>query len=131
MAYLLDTNIYIYLTKGHAKIRQKIGDVGDENIYFSSLSVAEIYYGIFKSVRYHQTLNNFQKNLEKLQVLNFNKNTAKIFGRLKAECEKNGSPVEDFDLAIASIAIHHQHILVTNNTRNFEIIRELTIEDWS
>lgn len=130
MSYLIDTDIYIYLTAGNSKIKNKIIEAGDVNIYLSSISVAEIYFGAFRSSKLSSNMAVIQKNLEKLQILNFNKQSAKIFGRLKAESLRKGHPIADMDLAIASIAIHHQHILVTHNTRHFSPISELLLEDW-
>lgn len=131
MAYLLDTDIYIYLTAGSTPIRDRIKEVEDENIFLSSISVAELYFGAFNSAKQEENLFKIQKNLEKLQILNFNRHAAKIFGRLKAELRKKGTPLADMDLAIASIAIQNQHTLVTHNTRHFSVMPELLLEDWT
>ncbi len=130
MPYLLDTDTYIYLTSGNKSILDRIKQEGDDNIYFSSISVAELYFGAFKSANMSDNVYKIQKHLEKLQTLNFTKLTAKIFGRLKAELNKKGHPIADMDLAIASIAIHHQHTLVSHNTRHFSVINEFLLEDW-
>ncbi len=130
MTYLLDTDIYIYLAGGNEKIRDKILEVGDENIFLSSISVAELYFGVFYSARQSENLKKIQKNLEKLQILNFTRHTAKIFGQLKAQLKKRGRTIADLDLTIASIALQHQHVLVTHNTRHFSTIPELVLEDW-
>ncbi len=130
MTYLLDTDIYIYLAGGNEKIRDKILEVGDENIFLSSISVAELYFGVFYSARQSENLKKIQKNLEKLQILNFTRHTAKIFGQLKAQLKKRGRTIADLDLAIASIALQHQHVLVTHNTRHFSTMPELVLEDW-
>jgi tRNA(fMet)-specific endonuclease VapC len=131
MAYLLDTDIYIYLAGGNEKVREKILEVGDENIFLSSISVAELYFGVFSSFRQPENLKAIQRNLEKLQILNFTKHTARVFGQFKAQLKKKGRPMADMDLAIASIALHHQHVLVTHNTRHFSVLDELSLEDWS
>lgn len=131
MAYLLDTDTYIYFTGGNKKIADKIQEVGEEDLFISSVSVAELYYGAFKSERQDKNIFKIQRNLEKLQILNFNKQVAKVFGRIKANLMKSGHPVHDMDLVIASTAIYHQHTLVTHNTRHFSVIAELLIEDWS
>lgn len=131
MTYLIDTDIYIYLLSGNRSIQKKIHETEDQNIFISAISIAELYYGIFNSAEKDHNLKNIQKNLERLQILNFNRHSAKIFGRLKAELKKNGTPVADMDLAIASIAIQHGHVLVTHNTKHFSPVRELLLEDWS
>ena len=54
-----------------------------------------------------------------------------VFGRLKADLEKAGSPLDDFDLIIASCAIAHNLILVTNNAKHFKRITGLTHTNWT
>jgi tRNA(fMet)-specific endonuclease VapC len=88
-------------------------------------------FGAWYSQQKNKNLKVIWKNLEKLQVLNFNKHSAKIFGRLKAELKSKGTAISDMDLAIASISIQNQHILVTHNRKHFDRINELLIEDWS
>ncbi|WP_417914121.1 hypothetical protein [Candidatus Electronema sp. JM] len=50
---------------------------------------------------------------------------------LKAQLEATGQPVDDFDLVIASTALAHNLILVTNNIRHFQKIEGLKLENWS
>lgn len=130
MSYLLDTDIYIYFLKGNSKIKDRIWNAGDDEIFISAISIAELYFGIFNSTEKDQNLKLIRKNLEELQVQNFTKHTAKIFGRLKSELKKQGTPVADMDLAIAAIAIQNEHTLVTHNTKHFLPIKELLLEDW-
>ncbi|HBF12939.1 MAG TPA: PIN domain nuclease [Deltaproteobacteria bacterium] len=130
MPYLFDTDTYIFLSAGNKSIKQKIDEVGDSQISLSSITVAELYFGIFQSKKVQENLKAIQKNIEKLEIFNFNKHTAKIFGRLKAHLKQKGAPIADMDLAIAAIAIHHDCILITHNTKHFEAIPELLVEDW-
>ena len=53
------------------------------------------------------------------------------FGELKATLRKAGTPIEDMDLFIASIALSENRILVTNNLRHYRRIPGLDIENWS
>lgn len=131
MAYILDTDTYIYLLQGNRKILDHIHEVSEENIFMTTISVAELYFGAFKSKKIENNIKTIQKNLEKLQILNFTKNSAKIFGRLKSELKQQGKPIADMDFAIAAIAIYHQYTLVTHNTRHFDHLAELLVEDWS
>jgi tRNA(fMet)-specific endonuclease VapC len=55
---------------------------------------------------------------------------SRSFGNLKAELERRGERVDDFDLAIAAHAIVHDAAVVTRNTRHFVRIRSLRVEDW-
>ena len=58
---------------------------------------------------------------------------SQICGEIRAKCQKNGNPVPRFDSQIAATAIANNMILVTHNTRDFEVIAQnsmLQIEDW-
>lgn len=59
-----------------------------------------------------------------------NRNSGKIFGKIKSELKKVGETVNDSDLLIASIAIDNNLCLVTNNEKHFNRIQDLVIENW-
>jgi tRNA(fMet)-specific endonuclease VapC len=63
--------------------------------------------------------------------LSLSNDTLKKFGQLKAQLRKAGTPVADFDLLIASVAIAKKLILVTNNTRHYQRITGLDLENWN
>jgi tRNA(fMet)-specific endonuclease VapC len=69
------------------------------------------------------------------QVLFIDEPAAEQFGRFKAILRRTGRrrtgrPIGDIDLCIAGIAVRHGLIVVTNNTRHFERIPELPLENW-
>jgi tRNA(fMet)-specific endonuclease VapC len=53
------------------------------------------------------------------------------FGTIKAELERRGRPIEDFDLAIAAHALAHEAVLVTSDASHMPRVRGLVIEDWA
>jgi predicted nucleic acid-binding protein len=53
-----------------------------------------------------------------------------VFSDIKSKYRKAGIVIDDFDLLIAATAIAHNQILVTNNIKHFEPIKELNIENW-
>lgn len=63
-------------------------------------------------------------------VLQFIDLALQRFGQFKAELRQQGQPVADFDLAIASIALANDLIVVTNNTRHYVRIPGLKLENW-
>jgi len=50
---------------------------------------------------------------------------------IKAELERAGERIEDFDIAIAAHALAGGHVLATANTRHLARIKELELEDWT
>lgn len=55
---------------------------------------------------------------------------AQEYARIRADLERRGERIGDFDLQIAAIAITNQLTLVTHNTGEFSRIPQLAIEDW-
>ncbi|WP_293087132.1 twitching motility protein PilT [Okeania sp. SIO3B5] len=60
----------------------------------------------------------------------FNDFCAEIYGKIRADLAKAGTPISSNYLLIASIALANNLILVTHNLREFSRIEGLTIEDW-
>jgi tRNA(fMet)-specific endonuclease VapC len=69
--------------------------------------------------------------IQNLPVLPLNDTALRRFGELKAELRRTGQPIADFDLLIASVALAAGYILVTNNTRHYERITGLELENWT
>jgi tRNA(fMet)-specific endonuclease VapC len=53
-----------------------------------------------------------------------------FFGEIRAYLARLGKPIGPYDMQIAAIALAHNVILVTHNTREFSRIPDLQIEDW-
>ena len=54
-----------------------------------------------------------------------------VYSELRADCESRGKQVADMDLLIAATAKANNLIVATLNTKDFEVIQGLTVEDWS
>lgn len=131
MKYLLDTNICIYIINSRPESvleRFKSMDIGD--IAISAITLYELQYGAYKSGYPEKNLAALRKFVLPLDILNFNAHIADTCGRIRAEQEKGGQIVGAMDLQIAATAISHNLILVTNNTKEFERILELKLENW-
>jgi predicted nucleic acid-binding protein len=131
--YLLDTNILSYLFQGNEKVAQKLQTVSQEKLASCSLVVAELFYRAKNaSSKSRQTeLKDFYEGLiYDLQIFDFNNGAAIIFADLKHLKVKTGKIIGDFDLMIASICLHNNLILVTNNLKDFEQIPDLKVENW-
>ena len=68
---------------------------------------------------------------ESIEIAPISTAAAEIFGMLKAELEKEGIRLDDFDLVLATCALAHNLTLVTNNTKHFERIAGLKLENWT
>ncbi len=128
--YLLDTDTFIYLTKGHRRVLEKIREFASEDIKLSAISVAELYFGMHHSQKVSENIKKLETFLNDIEILDFNIKSARTFGRLKQMLFEKRLTVDDFDLAIASVALANDCKVVTHNTNHFNKITELILEDW-
>ncbi len=132
MRYLLDTNICIYMIKRQPprvieRLReQQVGDVG-----ISSITVAELLYGVEKSQRHEQNRAALESFLLPLLVAEFDTRAAAAYGAARATLERNGTPIGSLDTLIAGHALGLDATLVTHNTAKFRRVPGLRIEDWA
>lgn len=68
--------------------------------------------------------------LNDVQVLDFDPICAYEFGRINGQLLQQGITVNPVDLMIAAVAICHDLTLVTHNTRDFQRIAGLRLDDW-
>jgi len=66
-----------------------------------------------------------------LEIIPISQELVEIFGLLKSKLEKKRKPIDDFDLILASTALSHNMVLVTNNEKHFKRINGLKLENWS
>jgi tRNA(fMet)-specific endonuclease VapC len=130
VSYLLDTDTCIYWLRNRQSVRERVREVGWNQITICVITVAELYYGAYNSNRVTENLARAEFFIQQLPVLPLSNNALRRFGQLKAELRKAGQPIADFDLLIASIALAEGYVLVTNNTRHYDRIPQLQLENW-
>ncbi len=132
MKFLLDTNICIYLIKQQpAKVLKhfKAHTVGDIGI--SSITLAELRYGVSKSQHVEKNRQALDEFILPLEVADFDEKAAGEYGIVRADLEKAGKPIGSMDMLIGAHALALGATLVTNNTKEFKQIKTLKIADWS
>lgn len=130
--YLLDTNICIFAIKRKpAKVFELIKERSKEGIYISSLTVAELEFGVQNSEREEQNKIALLKFLSIFNILNFDDSDAIDYGKLKVDLRKKGKIIGPIDMLLAAQALNKEMIFVTNNVDEFKRVKGLRIEDWS
>ncbi len=129
--YLLDTDIVIYSLKGHATVQDNLRQHYNDLLCLSVISLMELYYGAYKSERVESNLAKVKTLESSLKIIRIGEEVVELFGMLKSRLENEGQPLNDFDLIIASIALTHNLIIVTNNKRHFQRIEGLKLENWT
>ena len=133
MSYLLDTNICIYLINNkYDYLIDKIESHGIESVAISTLTIAELEFGIAKSMSKYKEENRLAllEFLIPFKFLAFEQNDAYEYGILREDLQRKGSIIGNMDMLIASQALANDLTLVTNNVREFQRIDELRIENW-
>lgn len=128
---ILDTDTCIYWLKGNKRIEKRVLAHGLRNCTMAVITECELYYGAMKSAKADKNLAVINELRRKVRTIHTGDGVAQRFGRIKSDLERKGLPVDDADLLIASIALAHDAILVSNNTGHFQRIAGLKIENWS
>jgi tRNA(fMet)-specific endonuclease VapC len=130
VSYLLDTDMCIYWLNGWQSVKDKLLTAGWVQVAISVITQAELYYGAYNSSRVTENLKRADDFVKQLPILPLHESTLKRFGALKAQLRQSGQPLPDFDLLIASAALVENRVLVTNNTRHYQRIPDLQLENW-
>ena len=131
MKYMLDTNICIDLIKQQPReVIDKFQGIIPGEIVISSVTVAEMMYGVGKSQHKERNKSALESFLAPLEIVNFDFKAAQHYGAIRAYLEKMGTPIGAYDLMIAAHALGLGLILVTNNEREFQRIPDLIVENW-
>ncbi len=131
MKYLLDTNVCIRYFSGRSpEVLQRMRSTPPDSIVVCSIVKAEVFYGAMKSQRPQQTLGSHQHFFSQFNSLPFDDTAAMIFGDIRADLARKGTPIGPYDLQIAAIALANNLTLVTHNTNEFSRVANLQLVDW-
>ncbi|BCL37389.1 nucleic acid-binding protein [Nostoc sp. MS1] len=131
LIYLLDTNVCIMYLKGKSSsINHHLDNLEPEKVVVCSVVKAELFYGSMRSNNPQKAVTLQKMFVEQFVSLPFDDCCAEIYGNIRADLSKIGTPISSNDIQIASIALANKIILVTHNVREFSRVKGLEIEDW-
>lgn len=132
MEFILDTNICIYLIKKKpVQVFDKFKGLALGSVGISSITLAELQYGIKKSAQPDNNQIALDQFLLPLEIVNFDTDAAIEYGKIRADLEKKGIPIGPLDTLIAAHVKVMGLILVTNNEKEFSRINGLKVENWT
>ncbi len=126
---ILDTDTCIHILRGNTEVIQMRRTIYDE-VATTIVTACELYYGAAKSKKPVEGKRAVSAFLRTLRVLDLDPYAAMFFGVIKADLEAMGRGLADADLLIGSIARLHHATVVTGNTRHFERIPGIALENW-
>lgn len=129
---MLDTDTISYFFRGNSSVLMNMGNYLQE-YDFVNISVIT-YYEVLNGLYYRDAkkqLQRFVQFIKKQKVLPLTKISANIAAKTVADLKKTGKIIDHNDILIASIAIEHDLVLVTNNTGHFSRISDLKLANWT
>jgi tRNA(fMet)-specific endonuclease VapC len=131
---LLDTDILSNLMKRSPSpiLIAKLASVPVAQQFTSSITLGELVYGAHRlEARTDALLERLEKTLvPNLPILPFDGAAAYQYGEVRAQLERQGTPIGEADLRIAAIALAHAFTVVTGNVRHFQRVPGLSVENW-
>ena len=132
MNYMLDTNIIAYaINQRPEHVFRRMMAHQPEELCISAITMAELEYGAANSSRPNQNRLALMTFLARIQVVPFDSEAAREYGEIRFSLKKTGNLIGANDLLIAAHAKSLGLILVTNNTREFERVEGLALENWA
>ena len=131
MIFLPDTNVWIrFLNPGETQVKKRFLSADPSKICFCSVVKAELFFGALKSTRIKENLGLLDELFANFESVFFDDDAARKYGEIRSDLARKGTPIGPNDLMIAAIASVHEAVLVTHNTREFERVTGLKVEDW-
>jgi len=131
MHYLLDTNICIYLIKKRPPtVLERFREHSPQDVAISTITLFELEYGVEKSQYRQRSEDALAKFLLPLSLIDLDRSAAMEAATIRAQLGKAGIPIGPYDLLIAGLALSRDMTLVTNNSKEFERIHHLRLENW-
>jgi tRNA(fMet)-specific endonuclease VapC len=131
-AYLLDTDIASYLLRrSHPQLEQRLRFLPAETIFLSVISAGELLLGVKAYPLTHRRRGEVTRFIERARVLDWNISAAEAYADIRHSLTSAGNVIGIMDMMIAAHALAADLTLVTNNTRHFERLALLRLENWT
>lgn len=130
LKYLLDTNLCIRVLRDRPKGLRERFNAEASSLSISSVVLYELLYGAAKSARPAENRHAVEAFAARLEVLDFDDDAAAHAGEIRADLERQGTPIGSYDLLIAGHARSRGLVVVTGNLAEFRRVEGLRCEDW-
>jgi len=128
---MLDTDIAIYVIKNRPAVARACFQQHQGQLCVSSVTVMELMFGAEKSMQTQRNMRDIEGFMARLTVLPYEEKAALHTAQIRAELEKTGTPIGGYDCMIAGHARSCGLVVVTNNTREFQRVSGLRVENWA
>jgi tRNA(fMet)-specific endonuclease VapC len=128
---MLDTNICIYIIKNRPQsVKERFRTYHIGELCISTITVSELMYGAYKSQHIEKNLKAIEAFLLPFEIVDYDYPASVMYGKIRATLEKKGQVIGGMDMQIAGHALALDMTLVTNNTKEFQRVEGLVLENW-
>ena len=129
--YMLDTDACIALIKDRPdSMRRRLSGLTPEEVGVSAVVAAELWFGVQHSQKKRQNQAALKDFFACATLSDWPWQASERYGKIRTTLQQRGTPIGAMDLLIATHAVFLNAVLVTNNTREFERVPDLRIENW-
>lgn len=131
LQYFLDTDTVIYIKNNQPpQVLERFKDLKPGVIGMSIITYGELIRGAERSHYKQQNHEQLRKIVEIIPVQAIPESAGRHYGEIRSELEKTGRIIGNNTLWIAAHARAIGVTVVTNNTKEFNRVENLSIENW-
>jgi tRNA(fMet)-specific endonuclease VapC len=132
MRFMLDTNTCVdVIRRRNDRVLRRMQRLRPDDLCVSSVTLSELEYGAAKSSDPQRNRLALAEFMTPISVLPYDDAAAPVYGRVRAELERAGTPIGPLDTMIAAHALSLGLILVTDNEREFRRVSGLKVQNWT
>jgi len=130
--YMLDTNMASYVIKGNPSIvRERLREIPMSNVCISAITQAELLLGVERKPEAIHLPIAVREFLLRVEILPWNSEAAETYSKLRANCERDGTPLGSMDMLIAAHSESVNTTLVTSDRAFYNVKQQLKLIDWT
>jgi tRNA(fMet)-specific endonuclease VapC len=130
--YMLDTDTCFYIMRRSPEsVVRRLAEVPVSDVCISVITKSELLYGVELSPERRQDQAALSAFLAYVEVLDFPDDASAHYAKIRAELKRRGAMIGANDLFIAAHARSRGLTLITNNIREFNRVRGLSVENWT
>lgn len=130
MTRLLDTDTCIGVLRQKPGMVQRLSQLPPADVAVSMVTVYELFCGVEKAQAPAKERQKVERFISVIAELPLDRASAQTAAHIRAELERQGTPIGPYDLLIAGQALANGLTLVTNNTGEFQRVAGLKLESW-
>jgi tRNA(fMet)-specific endonuclease VapC len=128
--YMLDADTVSYALRGQGQVAARLLEHQPSELCVSAITLAELNFGaeVRRSPRIRRAIRSFIKDVA---VVPFDQGSAERFAVVAAALSTRGQAIGLYDTLVAAQALALGLTVVTNNTRHFNRVPGLAVENWA